>query len=376
MRLVLDPAEEAAHGEWLRRTPGAYEWWYFDALSDDGEWVLSCIWFLGNPFSPYYRQSALGKPSSPFEQNALFFALYHQGRLHAYHFTRFPESEISAEETPPLRLRFGPNRLAASDGEWRLELADENANGRSLNASLVFTSPSLAFTSSPLAFTSSPLAFTSSPLAFTSSPLVAAATQDSAAIPETALDSEHSWLPAAPFCRVTGRIELRETQNPGSEEIHFTGTGYHDHNWGRLPFDAAIRDWYWARAALSEERSVILYHVQPHHGPAVSHLLLFEQGRLTRCDAQAKVCLSRPVLNGFGTRYFSRLAASGAGLDVVFRFGTRLDSAPFYLRVLCRAEVGLEGQTEIGQGIGEYLRPRLMSWPLVASAMKARIVER
>jgi carotenoid 1,2-hydratase len=354
MRLVLDPAEEAAHGEWLRRTPGAYEWWYFDALSDDGEWVLSCIWFLGNPFSPYYRQSALGTSVSPFEQNALFFALYHHGQLHAYHFTRFPESEISAEETSPLCLRFGPNRLASTDSEWWLELADENANGRRLDAALAFTSPSLV-----------------------AAPIQESVTiQEPAPFPETALDSEHSWLPIAPFCRVSGRIELREIHNPGSETINFIGTGYHDHNWGRLPFDAAIRDWYWARAALSGERSVILYHVQPHHGPAVSHLLLFKQGRLTHCDAQAKVCLRRSVLNGFGTRYYSRLAASGAGLDVVFRFGTRLDSAPFYLRALCRAEVNSEGQTEVGHGIGEYLRPRQMSWPLVASAMKARIVER
>ena len=90
MRLVLDPAEDAAHGEWLRTKPGAYEWWYFDALSDDGEWALTCIWFLGNPFSPYYRLSAQGKNADPFAHNALFFALYRQGRLHAYHFTRFP----------------------------------------------------------------------------------------------------------------------------------------------------------------------------------------------------------------------------------------------------------------------------------------------
>ena len=343
MRLVLDPAEEAAHGEWLRQTPGAYEWWYFDALSDDGEWVLSCIWFLGNPFSPYYRQSSLGQPPSPFEKNALFFALYRFGKLYAYHFTRFPLPEVTAEEALPLCLRFGPNRLsAAGSGQWRLEIDDQNANGRHLAAALTFTSP----------------------------PLVSAAFQ------ETALDSEHSWLPAAPYCRVSGQIELRELHNPGSETIRINGTGYHDHNWGRLPFDAAIRDWYWARAALHGERSIILYHVRPHRGPAVSHLLLFERGHLLRHDAQAKVRLSRPVLNGFGTQYSSRLTAGGAGLEVVFDFGTRLDSAPFYVRVLCGAEVRAGGQAESGQGIGEYLRPRSMSWPLVASAMKARIVER
>ena len=348
MRLVLDPTEEAAHGDWLRRTPGAYEWWYFDALSGDGPWAMTCIWFLGNPFSPYYRQAALGQPTGPFDQNALFFALYRHGRLHAYHFTRFPKSEIMASEiaageTVPLCLRFGPNTLAMpGDGQWQLSLTDENANGRTLEASLTFSAP----------------------------PLVAGA------VAVTALGSEHSWLPAAPFCRVRGQIALREAHNPGSEVISFRGTGYHDHNWGRLPFEADIRDWYWARAALGGERSVILYHVQPRRGRAVSHLLLFEAGRLARHDDQASVVISRPVWNGFGTRYHSRLIARGAGLEVRFDFGTRLDSAPFYVRALCRAAVRHGEQAETGQGIGEYLRPRLMASPLAVSAMKARIVER
>ena len=349
MRLVLDPAEEAAHGEWLRQTPGAYEWWYFDALSNDGVWALSCIWFLGNPFSPYYRAAALKQPADPFAHNALFFALYRHGRLHAYHFTRFPAGQITAAEAAPLCLRFGPNFLEAAERGWQMRLADQNANGRGLAATLAFAAPLLVGAAPPQI--------------------------SEKLLPQTSLDRQHSWLPSAPFCRVSGRIELRETHNPGSEVIAFTGTGYHDHNWGQLPFDASIKDWYWARAALGGESSVILYHVQPHQGPPVSHLLLFERGRLTRYDPQATVRLSRPVWNGFGTGYKSQLSAAGAGLEAVFHFQTRLDSAPFYVRALCCADVQREGRREQGQGMGEYLRPRLMSWPLVASAMKARIVE-
>ena len=343
MRLVLDSAEEAAHGGWLRGTPGAYEWWYFDAVSENGEWALSCIWFLGNPFSPYYRQAALGRLSSPFAHNALFFALYREGRLHAYHFTRFPVSQISATEAVPLCLQFGPNTLRMpTPGTWQLELTDENANGRRLDASLVFAGPPL--TSGP--------------------------------IEESPLGGDHSWLPSAPFCRVSGTITLREASNPGSEQIRFSGTGYHAHNWGRLPFDAALRNWSWARAALSGERSVILYHLQPHRGPAVSHLLLFDAGHLIRHNAPAKVRLDRSVLNGFGTRYFSRLTVADGDFSVTFQFGKRLDSSPFYVRALCDAAVTQNGQFETGHGIGEYLRPRPLSWPLVASAMKARIVDR
>ncbi len=343
MRLVLDPAEEAAHGEWLRRTPGAYEWWYFDALSDDGRYALTCIWFLGNPFSPYYRRAALGHSADPFRHNALFFALYQDGRLHAYHFTRFPVMQIAAGETLPLDLRFGGSRLTSTPAGWHLTLSDENANRRRLEAALTFAAP----------------------------PPVPSPRE--AVSPETS----HWWLPAAPFCRVSGKIVLREAHNPGAERIAFSGTGYHDHNWGRLPFAQEIRDWYWVRAALDGERAAILYHVRPRRGgEAVSHFLLFERGRMVWHDPAPQVRLSRPAVNAFGTVYATRLNVESGEWPARFEFGPRLDSAPFYVRALCAATLKGRGGVEKGQGIGEYLRPRMMSWPLIASAMKARIVER
>ena len=328
---------------WLRDTLGAYEWWYFDALSDDGEWALACVWFLGNPFSPYYRLAALGEQADPADHNALFFALYRHGRLHAYHFTRFPINEVDTADRLPGVLRLGPNRLGwlPGGGGW-LAVTDENANRRRLDAELRFDFP----------------------------PLVAS--------PGAGGDAgeTHFWLPAAPACRVSGEIRLREAQNAGAEVIRFSGQGYHDHNWGRLPFDADIRDWYWARAALGEGRAVVLYHVRYHRPRApVSHLLFFEGGCLMRYAPKAKVRLSRRCVNGFGTAYATRLTADDGDTRVVFRLGDRLDSAPFYVRALCDSEVQEGTSSEAGRGMGEYLRPGVMSRPLVASAMKARIVE-
>lgn len=344
MRLILDPAEEAAHGDWLRRTPGAYEWWYFDALSHDGQYALTCIWFLGNPFSPYYRLAAHSQAADPISHNALFFALYRKGRLYAYHFTRFPADEVAAGESLPLDLKIGPNRLAmARAGCWTLSVRDENANGRRLDAALTFTAP----------------------------PVIPAEAASAA------IDTSHSWLPSAPHCRVSGRMILREPHNPGAEEIAFAGTGYHDHNWGRLPFAAEIRDWHWARAALEGERAAILYHVRRHRKERpVSHFLLFEQGQLTWHDPKPKVHLSRLRINGFGMVYATRLAVQSGAFKAHFEMGMRLDSAPFYVRTLCTATLVHEGRAETGQGIGEYLRPQTMSGALTASAMKARIVER
>ena len=301
MRLILDPAEEAAHTAWLRHTPGAYEWWYFDAHSADGKWALVCIWFLGNPFSPYYAQAVQGQASDPFAANALFFALYKNGQLYAYHFTHF-ENGVGADSG----LCFGPNTLILTNGLWQMTLADENANGRKLDTSLTFTAPPL----------------------------------QPATVTSDRFDDTHSWLPAAPFCRVSGQITLREAHNPGAETISFEGTGYHDHNWGRLPFDAAIRDWYWARAALGGTRAAVLYHVRPRgRGKALTHLLLFEDGHLRRHETECRVMLSRRVLSGLGTVYATRLTAVAEGAVSGVYFARPSGQRP----VLCACAVPRHG---------------------------------
>ena len=349
MHLVLDPAQDAAHGDWLRRMPGAYEWWYFDAVSEDGDWALTCIWFLGNPFSPYYRLAARKETTDPFSHNALFFALYHQGRLHAYHFTRFPRTQACADESQPATLRFGPNILSFDGTDYHLQLTDENQNRRTLTVDLLFRPPAR----SP------------------------GAPDVPHRPPELGTGEDHFWLPAAPVCKVSGTTRLQERQNRAAQVMDFSGRGYHDHNWGKLPFALDIRDWYWARTALSDDRAMIVYHVNYHFPrPSVSHLLLFENGRLLRHDPEAQVTLGRERITLFGTGYATRLSVRSGDLTASFSLDKRLDSSPFYVRTLSHGEVSLAGNVETGAGMAEYFRPRLLSAWLTASATKARIVER
>ena len=376
MHLVLDPAQDAAHGTWLRETRAAYEWWYFDAVSDDGVWSLACIWFLGNPFSPYYRHAARGEAADPFTHNALFFALSHRGRLHAYHFTRFRCAQVCADEVRPAHLRFGPNALSLDDGGYRVRLSDENANCRVLTADLTFRPPA-PLIPRPLLPRRGEAEQEGRGKPGPYDPLTREGEGRRLAAGEREAGDSHFWLPAAPVCRVSGRITLREAQNPGAEAIAFSGRGYHDHNWGTLPFSSTIHDWYWARVALSDTRALIVYHVNSHRPrPPVSHLLLFDGGRLLRHDPQAHVELSRPRLNAFGTACATCLQAQSGDLAANFTLGHRLDSAPFYLRTLCQATLTMDGRTETGTGMAEYFRPRLLSSRLAASATKARIVDR
>ncbi len=341
MRLVLQPDEDAAHADLLQTTVGAYEWWYFDALSEDGAWVLTIIWFLGNPFSPYYRESLRGRRADPYAHNALFFALYKHGKLHAYHFTRFPRQEIHADTVRPACLRFGSSTLVWDGQTYHLSISDENANRRHVAADLWFDAPPLA-----------------------PADVAVGDGRDT-----------HCWLPAAPACRVQGRITLREQANAGAERLHFQGLGYHDHNWGVLPFDDKIKDWYWGRASLGKSGAVLVYHVRYRDAAPASHLLRFEEGRLTLHDPAAEVDLQRVRANGFLMPYATRLAVQSGDVSALFHLEARLDSAPFYARTLCTAAVRRGKQTESGRGLAEYFKPRPLGLPLVASATKSRIVD-
>ena len=79
--------------------PGSYEWWYFDAMSDDGDEAV-VIWFLDNSvFSPRYNRSL--RPAHAYAQQdrfpAVFFAYYRNGRAFYRAFSEFAAGAIDAD---------------------------------------------------------------------------------------------------------------------------------------------------------------------------------------------------------------------------------------------------------------------------------------
>ena len=54
------------------------------------------------------------------------------------------------------------------------------------------------------------------------------------------------WLVAIPRGTVEGTITLC------GQTRMVRGLGYHDHNWGSLPFEDYLQEWYWGRAYLGD----------------------------------------------------------------------------------------------------------------------------
>ncbi len=81
------------------------------------------------------------------------------------------------------------------------------------------------------------------------------------------------WLVAIPRGTVEGTITLRgQTQA-------VRGTGYHDHNWGSLPFEDYLQEWYLGRAYLGDY-AVIFSELRslPTYGQTHLPLLLLGRG--------------------------------------------------------------------------------------------------
>lgn len=62
-----------------------------------------------------------------------------------------------------------------------------------------------------------------------------------------------AWLPSVPEGHVEVNFKTKE------DVVKYTGTGYHDHNWGNIPMFFLMHHWYWGRARIGEYQAVTSY---------------------------------------------------------------------------------------------------------------------
>lgn len=77
-----------------------------------------------------------------------------------------------------------------------------------------------------------------------------------------------AWLPSVP----EGKMEATITVD--GEKMTFTGTGYHDHNWGNIGMFWIMHHWYWGRAKIGEYQ-VISSYITAHKPYNYEHFPIF-----------------------------------------------------------------------------------------------------
>ena len=200
--------------------PGAYLWWYIDAISDDGQHALSIIAFVGSVFSPYYAWARRQGEADPGNHCSINVALYGKA---GKRWTMTERSRASVQRSAD-RLVIGPSQLHW-DGECLTIDIDEVCMPipRRVRGRVRVHPQGLC--------------------------------RFVAALDDGGL---HRWGPIAPCARVEAEFD-----SPG---MSWSGHGYLDSNEGDEPIDRPFTEWDWSRAPLKDGSTGVIYDVRQKHG--------------------------------------------------------------------------------------------------------------
>ncbi len=356
MRMIASRTEDAWH---RLRQPGAYEWWYFDALSEDREYGLVAIWFCGIPFSPDYNahfeayERGRALPPDPCDYAAFSFALYHRGRPIAYALVEY--DTFTASTTRPM-VSTGRNLLTYDPATATYHLnVDVDltevttpipvAIGRRLTGTFSFRNLNENWLS----------------------PEVMVSSQGGM---EHALGT-HTWNLVAPVCATHGALEITGADGRCERRVAFVGRGYHDHNYDPVPMSRAINRWHWGRCWRGD-RMLIYYCNEPLPGQpgAFSFGAVFDGERPEIVTDAIEVTFEAQRRNWLGLKYPHRLHITlpATGETWTIRQQHMVDSGPFYIRFLSGA-----GPDDDAHGVSETLDGRRLRWRLFRPMINTRI---
>lgn len=319
----------------------AYEWWYFDALSDDGTEAVA-ITFLDNfIFSPRYNAASRHFIDPAVHQTnghaaitsfpAIAFVYYRDGKAVYRAINEYPASEFETNPDSP-ECRIGNNSFRAESAPYGTGYLISIDTKLDRNTRIIANFEWLSIESD-----------------FTPN--------------EKALENNsHHWNLVAPRSDVTGKITLVSKNAKSSDEINFRGTGYHDHNSDdRWPANT-IRSWQRGRIHFPDCTAVYFRYQEIDSDESITNLLIARDGKLSINNAHtAAQTFSR---NLFGIKYPERLQIStDNNIRLRIKQNRLLDSSLFYLRFLSEMTLSLnDGKPRKGIGISEHLVPKALKY--------------
>ncbi|MES2766699.1 MAG: hypothetical protein V4642_12565 [Bacteroidota bacterium] len=348
MNILPGIANDCAHD---LTKPGTYEWWYVDAISHDGEWALTFIWFIGIPMSPYYNETferfIKSGENPPFAKDfpGYSLSLYHRGKRVYNAFHEFPPDAFKTSFDEPF-IGIGKTKLFFKNGKFGLEI------------DTVFKNDARGFKGN----------FTLIPNNFLKENL----------FKKSEITENHTWIPAAPDCEISGAFSLFEY---GEEKLQsvFKGRAYHDHNIGLRPLSDDFGDWYWGRVHCKNFTLIYYYAFSPQNIPNLEWLGVFKNGELNEID-KPQFELKVFKRNLMGLRSAWEISANGVFKNEEFIFKSRaenvLEYGPFYLRFLAHFEVNIGGEVSKNKGITEFINCGKLRSKLIRPFIKVPIVKK
>ncbi|HQU85659.1 MAG TPA: hypothetical protein PKY59_21165 [Pyrinomonadaceae bacterium] len=327
-------SSSVADDVWHRKESAkSYEWWYFDALSDDGNEAV-VITFLDNfVFSPRYNTVA-GKQNSQSQTAkipAVAFNYYRNGKPVYRAVNEFAENDFSASIDQP-ECHIGDNHLvfrsAPYGSGYLITINAKLSNNRRIEALFEWLDIESDFTPSSSEMN----------------------------------DDSHYWNLVAPRTDVSGRITVYGKDDKELDVRHFRGTGYHDHNIDNRWLPETVKDWHWGRVHFADSTAVFYRFCENCGAEPMTKLLVIRDGVLRERD-----CFyveAEHTRDKFGIRYPKRLRfESEDNLKLRVNHLQVIDSSFYYLRFLSEMTLSLrDGKPRKKIGITEYLAPKTLRY--------------
>jgi hypothetical protein len=209
-RLDISPVEiaEFEDGQRIGTERGRYEWWYFDAHLDNGATIVVVFYTKPNV-----------SPNGPLAPRITINITLPDGRT----FEKFLDTrpELFNASKSGCDVRVGTNRFVGDLNRYHITATIEEI---SVEIELTGEVPAWRPKSGHLYFG------------------------------VEGREKLFAWLPSVPRGRASVRYRI------GDEEHRASGSGYHDHNWGDVPMQTLMHNWYWARASVGPY-TIIASHI-------------------------------------------------------------------------------------------------------------------
>ncbi|MCB1023294.1 MAG: hypothetical protein KDB79_02820 [Acidobacteria bacterium] len=330
----------------------SYEWWYFDALSDNGNEAVA-ITFLDNfIFSPRYnaecrrsiRSTLAGAadPEEPASFPAIAFVYYRDGKAIYRVINEYPASELETSPTSP-ECRIGNNSFSFTSAPYGTGYSVSIDTKLDRNTRITANFEWLSIES------------------------------DFTANEEPSGRGFHHWNMVSPRSDVTGKITLIKKNGKTSNEINFRGTGYHDHNSDDRWLPNTIKSWQRGRIHFPDCTAVYFRYQELGSEESITNLFIARDGKLFTYNAISTAqTFSRNI---FGVKYPERLQiTSDDNIRLRIKQNTLVDSSLFYLRFLSEMTLSMNhGKPRKGIGISEHLSPKALRYKWLDWLMRLRV---
>lgn len=319
-----------------------YEWWYFDALSDDGKDAVVIIFLDNFIFSPGYNSLTHKNLLDGKKFPALAFVYYRDGKPVYRAINEFKADEFEASTEIP-QCRIGDNTFHIETAPYGtgyvLEINAKLHKNRNLKARFEWLSIECD--------------------------LQPASKNNS--------HSTHFWNLVSPRSDVSGRITVTNRKGKKRDEIHFRGTGYHDHNFDNRWLPETVQDWQWGRSHYPDATAVYYRYKEIENYNVQTKLFLTIDNQIIEKDAEYEV--QETGRDKFGLKYPKRLRiVTDDNIRLRVKQNKVIDSSFFYLRFLSEMTLTLrDGKPRRTIGITEHLEPKTLKYRWLDWLIKMRI---